>query len=73
MKMLKNTARLFLALATIAALAGSAAILAGCKHIDSDEHSSAKANNYTCPMHPEVVQNSPGKCPKCGMEMVHKD
>jgi len=28
---------------------------------------------YTCPMHPEVVQNSPGKCPKCGMEMVHKD
>jgi len=41
--------------------------------MDPDEHSSAKANNYTCPMHPEVVQNSPGKCSKCGMEMVHKD
>ncbi|WP_219921444.1 heavy metal-binding domain-containing protein [Rufibacter sp. XAAS-G3-1] len=22
---------------------------------------------YTCPMHPEVVSNEPGKCPKCGM------
>ena len=26
---------------------------------------------YTCPMHPEVRQNHPGKCPKCGgMELV---
>ncbi|WP_051359799.1 heavy metal-binding domain-containing protein [Adhaeribacter aquaticus] len=22
---------------------------------------------YTCPMHPEVISNEPGKCPKCGM------
>lgn len=27
---------------------------------------------YTCPMHPEVQQGSPGKCPKCGMELVPK-
>ena len=25
---------------------------------------------YTCPMHPEVVRNKPGKCPKCGMKLV---
>jgi len=25
---------------------------------------------YTCPMHPEVVQAVPGKCPKCGMDLV---
>jgi hypothetical protein len=25
---------------------------------------------YTCPMHPEVVKNKPGKCPKCGMKLV---
>ena len=25
---------------------------------------------YTCVMHPEVVQDHPGKCPKCGMELV---
>ena len=25
---------------------------------------------YTCPMHPEVISDQPGKCPKCGMELV---
>ena len=24
---------------------------------------------YTCPMHPEVRQDSPGACPKCGMAL----
>lgn len=24
---------------------------------------------YTCPMHPEVVQQGPGHCPKCGMAL----
>ena len=24
---------------------------------------------YTCPMHPEVVQEGPGACPKCGMAL----
>jgi Cu+-exporting ATPase len=24
---------------------------------------------YTCPMHPEVVQDHPGSCPKCGMAL----
>ncbi|MEO8137374.1 MAG: heavy metal-binding domain-containing protein, partial [Betaproteobacteria bacterium] len=24
---------------------------------------------YRCPMHPEVQQNTPGKCPKCGMAL----
>src|SRR5690349_10845834 len=24
---------------------------------------------YTCPMHPEVRQNRPGTCPKCGMAL----
>jgi P-type Cu+ transporter len=25
---------------------------------------------YTCPMHPEIVQIGPGSCPKCGMALV---
>ena len=25
---------------------------------------------YTCPMHPEVIKPGPGKCPKCGMDLV---
>ena len=27
---------------------------------------------HTCPMHPEVKQKGPGKCPKCGMALVAK-
>ena len=27
---------------------------------------------YTCPMHPEVISDKPGKCPKCGMDLVEK-
>ncbi|OYX21424.1 MAG: hypothetical protein B7Z04_03025 [Rhodobacterales bacterium 32-66-9] len=25
---------------------------------------------YTCPMHPEVRQDQPGNCPKCGMTLM---
>ncbi len=25
---------------------------------------------YTCPMHPEIVRDEPGSCPKCGMALV---
>ncbi len=29
----------------------------------------AEAVKYTCPMHPEVVTDRPGACPKCGMAL----
>jgi hypothetical protein len=32
----------------------------------------AAKQKYTCPMHPEVVTDHPGKCPKCGMTLVPK-
>jgi Cu+-exporting ATPase len=32
-------------------------------------HATPVAGNYTCPMHPEVRQNAPGSCPKCGMAL----
>lgn len=34
---------------------------------------SPAAQKYTCPMHPEVVQDKPGDCPKCGMKLVPKE
>ncbi len=35
---------------------------------EADE-SDAKSKLYTCPMHPEVQQQGPGSCPKCGMAL----
>ncbi len=26
-------------------------------------------SEYTCPMHPQVITKSPGKCPECEMEL----
>ena len=34
--------------------------------------SGSSAMQYTCGMHPEIVQSSPGKCPKCGMGLMEK-
>ena len=30
------------------------------------------AKTYTCSMHPEVIADKPGKCPKCGMQLIEK-
>ena len=32
----------------------------------------SKSAIYTCPMHPEVMQDHPGNCPKCGMTLEHR-
>lgn len=29
--------------------------------------------HYTCSMHPEIVQDAPGSCPKCGMSLIPRD
>ncbi|WP_439490109.1 copper-transporting P-type ATPase [Algoriphagus sp.] len=31
------------------------------------------ATEYTCPMHPEIIQNAPGSCPICGMDLEPVD
>ncbi|MDQ0781880.1 multicopper oxidase domain-containing protein [Chryseobacterium sp. W4I1] len=51
------------------------------KRIKTEHKSQAKASKfvaqpasvYTCTMHPEVLSDKPGKCPKCGMELVEKE
>ena len=34
---------------------------------------SAQEPVYVCPMHSEVTQHKPGKCPICGMDLVLKE
>jgi heavy metal translocating P-type ATPase len=39
-------------------------------HLEKEEKLKPKPVEYTCPMHPEVVQSGPGSCPICGMDLV---
>jgi len=29
-----------------------------------------QADSYTCPMHPQIIQDRPGSCPICGMDLI---
>jgi Cu+-exporting ATPase len=37
--------------------------------LEPDRPAALAPVQYTCPMHPEVVQAGPGDCPKCGMAL----
>lgn len=41
--------------------------------VDSADSHAGMAHDYTCPMHPDQHSAGPGKCPLCGMDMVHTD
>lgn len=53
------------------------AIIAGISANVSAQNSTTKSEvakvEYTCPMHPEVISDKPGTCPKCGMDLVKKE
>lgn len=53
------------------ALATAAFGVTGCKKAEHAQGDS-KTVQYTCSMHPEVVKDAPGDCPKCGMKLVEK-
>ena len=38
-----------------------------------DTSAATSATQYTCPMHPEVISDKPGSCPKCGMDLELKE
>lgn len=39
-------------------------------HTHHQRHEANEHTVHTCPMHPEVRQEGPGDCPKCGMHLV---
>ena len=36
------------------------------------ETKSTEGAYYTCPMHSDIHEHRPGKCPVCGMDLVEK-
>ncbi len=65
--------------ALVAVTVISSLALAGCSESTQKDTSEQSTNQpaqktvqYTCSMHPEVVQDKPGDCPKCGMKLVEK-
>ncbi len=43
---------------------------AACSDPKDDKNTTVKSKTYTCPMHPQVVQEKMGTCPVCGMDLV---
>ena len=41
----------------------------GIRHEPVSVQHAVAAREYTCPMHPEIVRDSPGTCPICGMAL----
>ncbi len=39
-------------------------------NVPASKTGAAVLANYTCPMHPHVVSDTMGKCPKCGMDLT---
>ncbi|HEV7347310.1 efflux RND transporter periplasmic adaptor subunit [Telluribacter sp.] len=48
----------------------SIVLASSCNNEEADKGEAAGGQSYTCPMHPQIVQNEPGTCPICGMDLV---
>ncbi|MBF8961699.1 efflux RND transporter periplasmic adaptor subunit [Pontibacter sp. FD36] len=46
------------------------AILVAACSVEEKTHADGESATYTCPMHPQIVQNEPGTCPICFMDLV---
>jgi hypothetical protein len=68
--------QILILISAIAVTAANGAIAQQHQHPPSHSYGAASEHEtgvkYTCPMHPEVVTDQPGQCPKCGMTLVPK-
>ncbi len=58
-------------LAVILVIAGGYLIYTN--FIQKNNSGTTESEVYTCPMHPQIVQDRPGQCPICGMDLVKKN
>src|SRR6266496_267097 len=58
------------ALLAVIVLAAGAAVFFVRAHHRSGQHAAHQEQLYACGMHPQVIQNKPGNCPICGMNLT---
>ncbi|MFI9653470.1 efflux RND transporter periplasmic adaptor subunit [Guyparkeria sp. GHLCS8-2] len=46
---------------------------AGHDHAQASGDGGDTVTRWTCPMHPQIIEEEPGSCPICGMDLVEKD
>ena len=66
----KMTKQILILISASILVTSTGAIAQHSEHEHDYEHEHEKKQNYTCPMHPEVIMDHPGNCPKCGMKLV---
>lgn len=74
MKSTGKIGKIFVILAIVAALGGGY-MLGAHQHADHSEGTDAASSEsektqYTCGMHPFIIQDKPGNCPICGMKLT---
>ncbi len=45
----------------------------GSDELEDHEHSPEQTTYFTCSMHPNIVEENPGDCPICGMDLIEKE
>jgi Cu(I)/Ag(I) efflux system membrane fusion protein len=53
-------------------IAAEARISTAARYWEQASEEPPPAAVYSCPMHPEVQSSAPGKCPKCGMDLIQQ-
>src|SRR5437762_7471538 len=61
---------LLVSAATLTATITALAQHSGRAHDHEQKQEHEKKQKYTCLMHPEIITDQPGNCPKCGMKLV---
>ncbi|GAA4088939.1 heavy metal-binding domain-containing protein [Mucilaginibacter panaciglaebae] len=47
--------------------------LSGCSNTAKNQNTTKRQYKYYCVMHPDIGNDKPGVCTKCGMELVERE